>query len=114
MSLNKPDTNTDWDYPPLTADEFESIFHYYLHDGGVFTSERGREYTLVVSIPIISEDCYKAIGHMVKLHFDPVDGGKGGITTSRKIKGKGALDALGDLQQALSFVNHRESMEAGE
>lgn len=114
MSLNKPDTNNDWDYPPLTSEDFESIFHYYLHDGGVFTSDKGREYTLVVTVPLISEGCYKALGHIVTLRLVPVDGGKGSIAVTRKIKGKEALDALGDIQQVVTFVNHHESKEAGE
>ena len=120
MSLNHntnpsdADTNKDWDYPPLTADEFESIVHYYIHDGGVHTSDKGRDYTLVVSLPLVSEECYNRIGHIVNLRLVPVDGGSGQISITRSIKGKKTLDALGDINQIFTFVNHHESKEAGE
>lgn len=67
----KPDTNTDFDYPPLTAEEFEQLFAFYRHDGEQMTASNGKGFTVSVDFPIEPAFVHKfAKGFRVKVSVD--------------------------------------------
>lgn len=66
----KPDTNTDFDYPPLTAEQFAQVFAFYQHDDTKVTASNGVVYTVSVNFPLEPEWVFKHIGFRVKISLD--------------------------------------------
>ena len=61
---NQPDRNDDFDYPPLTARDFEEIMHFYKHDGKMIEVD-GKKATITITLPLVDEASFKVLGHRI-------------------------------------------------
>lgn len=66
----QPDTNSDFDYPPLTAEQFDQLFAFYQHDGAEISASNGQVYTVAVNFPLEPAWVFKHIGFRVKISLD--------------------------------------------
>jgi hypothetical protein len=102
---NQPDRNDDFDYPPLTAKDFEEIMHFYKYDDTVMEVS-GRKVHISITIPIVFEQAFKVFGHRIGIEITDAeqDNGKN-LRTMPAIEGHTAETAAHAIKKAaLTFV----------
>lgn len=72
-----PDTNSDFNYPPLTTEDFERLWNYYKWDDKVVISRNGHECFVSVHFPLQSENDFNKFGFRVRIEVRTKFNGEG-------------------------------------
>lgn len=72
----KPDTNSDFNYPPLTNEQMDELFAFYQHDGTQMRASNGSLYDVTINFPISAPWVYEKLGHRVVLLLSKSDAGE--------------------------------------
>ena len=70
---HSPDTNQGFSAPPLTAEDYERLWHYYQYDGMTITIEN-YEVEVSITLPILWKKTFENHGHRVRICLKGEDG----------------------------------------